>query len=139
MKKLFLPFIAAAILLLGARPDAYAIDVYRFLVQYTNGRTVEKTSSETPEGYKKYFNEYVSRVVLLDKKKFTPTAFVKQYGYDNYIRFAQGRFFIEGDEEEVMLKRIFSAAKPDPSALPEPDERSAALTQKLQKLISRQQ
>ena len=91
--------------------------VYRFSVQYINGRTVEKVSAQLPEEYHRYYKGYVRKVTLIGKKVYTVREFKKTFGEKNRNLLIQG-LFGKDDMDIVMENRIKRGLAPDQSVLP---------------------
>jgi len=113
------------------------IDVYLFLAEYINGRTVEKASTQLPEEYHRHYKGYVRKVASLGKETYTVREFKETFGEKNYNLLIQG-LFGKDDIDIVMENRIKRRIAPQPSVLPAPSKKSIKLTKKLKKLIENQ-
>ena len=114
--------------------EAFAINVYHFLVQYKNGRIVEKITTHSEENYKNYYKGYVANLVLLNKKEYSLLRFIQTFGQKNYHRLMTGHFGF-GLEEQIIFGRNGGGLDVDPYALPPPDRKSKALAKKLDRII----
>ncbi|MBL7204181.1 MAG: hypothetical protein ISS63_07610 [Desulfobacteraceae bacterium] len=122
------------LLTLSIITEALAIDVYHFLVQYKNGRIVEKITTYSEENYKNYYEGYVANVVLLNKKEYSLQRFIQTFGQKNYRRFMTGHFGL-GLEEQIIFHRNAGGLDVDPLALPPPDKKSKALAKKFDRIL----
>jgi len=122
------------LLTLSIITEALAIDVYHLLVQYKNGRTVEKITTYSEENYKNCYEGYVANVVLLNKKEYSLQRFIQTFGRKNYYRFMTG-YFGFGLEEKIIFHRNAEGLDVDPLALPPPDRKSEALAKKLDGIL----
>ncbi len=113
------------------------IDVYRFLAEYINGRTIEKASTQLPEEYHNHYKGYVRKVASLGKETYTVKEFKKTFGEKNYNLLIQG-LFGKDDADIVMENRIKRGLAPQPSALPDPSKKSIMLAKKLKNLVENQ-
>lgn len=139
MKKLLSPIGSAAIailLLLSITPEAFAIDVYHFLVQYKNGRVAEKITTHSEKAYKTFSEGYVENVVLLNKKEYSLHEFIQTFGDKNYDRFMTGCFGF-GLEEQIISQRNTGGLHANPLALPSPDRKSKALEKAFAGMLNR--
>jgi len=116
---------------------AAKIDIYRFLAEYINGRTVEKISTRFPEEYPKHYKGYVRKVASLGRETYTVREFKETFGEKNYNLLIQG-LFGKDDVDLVMENRIKRGIAPHPSVLPSPSKKSIKLAKKLKKLIENQ-
>ncbi len=121
-------FLLCVLLLFFSGPfsKAWAIDVYHFLVEYKNGRVVEKIYPEPPESYERVFKEYVSKTKLIEKREYSVDGFIQTFGEEKYDRLMTG-YFGMGLEEEIIFNRQTQGLGFDTGALPPPDEISAKL------------
>ena len=110
----------------GQCAKAYAIDVYHFLVEFKNGRVVERIFSESPESYEGLFKEYVIKTKLIEKRHYSVDGFILTFGKDAYEDLMAGYFGV-GLEEEIIFDRQTQGLEFDAGALPPPDETSAKL------------
>ena len=110
----------------GQCSKTWAIDVYHFLVEYKNGRVVERIFSESPESYQMTFKGYVNRTRLIEKREYSVDGFIQTFGESGYERLMAG-YFGFGVEEQMMFSRQTQGLKRDADALPLPDETSARL------------
>ena len=136
-KPLLMIGLAGVILLLTLSifTEALAIDVYHYLVQYKNGRIVEKIVTHSEEDYKNQCEGYVAKIELLNKKKYSLQRFIQAFGRDNYHRLMTGCFGF-GLEEKIILQRNAGGLNVNPLALPPPDERSKVLAKKLDRILN---
>ncbi|MCD6294654.1 MAG: hypothetical protein J7M20_06965 [Deltaproteobacteria bacterium] len=109
------------------------IDVYRFLVEYINGETVEKVSTQLPEEYHKQYRGYVRKVASLGKKTYTVRKFKETFGEKSYNLLIQG-LFGKDDTDIVMENRMRRGIAPRASALPASSKESIQLAQRLKEL-----
>ena len=120
---------ALSILLLcapGQFSRAWAIDVYHFLVEFKNGRAVERISAESPESYEHLFESYVSKTKLIEKREYSVNEFIQTFGEDPYEDLMAG-YFGFGVEEEIIFNRQTQGLEFNADALPPPDETSIRL------------
>ena len=122
------------LLTLSIITEALAINVYHFMVQYKNGRVVEKIATHSEENYKNYYEGYVANVVLLNKKEYSLQRFIQTFGQKNYHRFMTG-YFGFGLEEQIIFHRNAAGLNVNPLALPPPDKQSKALEKKLDRIL----
>lgn len=122
------------LLTLSIFTEALAIDVYRLLVQYKNGRIAEKISTQSEENYKNCYEGYVANVVLLKKREYSLQRFIQTFGRRNYHRFMTGHFGF-GLEEQIIFDRNEGGLDVNPRALPPPDRKSKALAKKFDRII----
>ena len=122
------------LLTLSIITEALAIDVYHFLVQYKNGRIVEKISTHSEKYYKNYYEGYVANVALLNKKEYSLQQFIQTFGQKNYHKFMTG-YFGFGLEEQIIFHRNAGGLDVNPLALPPPDKMSKALAKKLDRIL----
>ena len=127
-KNTVVALILAVILLCGSGHffDTFGIDVYHFLVEYENGRIIEKIASESPEAYQTYHEGYVSRTRLLEKRQYSVDGFIQTFGYERYERFMAG-YFGFGLEEQIIFNRQTQGLEANAWALPPADGTSARL------------
>ena len=119
---------------LSMLPEALAIDVYHFLVQYKNGRVAEKIATHSEKSYKDFFEGYVANVALLDKQEYSLHQFIQTFGEKNYHRFMTG-YFGFGLEEEIIFQRNAGGLGVNPRALPPPDKKSKMLAKELDRIL----
>ncbi|HKI49415.1 MAG TPA: hypothetical protein VKA69_08805, partial [Desulfobacteria bacterium] len=81
-----------------------AIDVYHFLVEYKNGRIVERIFPESPESYQIAFKGYVIKTKLIEKRDYSVDGFIQTFGEASHERLMAG-YFGFGMEEEIMFNR----------------------------------
>jgi len=117
----------------GQFSKAMAIDVYHFLVEYKNGRVVERIFPESPESYQITFKGYVIRTKLIEKREYSINGFIQTFGEAGYERLMSG-YFGFGVEEQIMFNRQTQGLKRDAGALPLPDKTSAKLLDAWKKL-----
>jgi hypothetical protein len=106
-------------------PEVGAIDVYSFVVQFKNGMTVDRISSQSPENYMNYFQGYVEKVELLRKKHYSVNQFIEDFGEEHFQLLLRGLFFVKSngeglvksEEEQIMFERMTNGKGPDPGAL----------------------
>ncbi|MCF8128267.1 MAG: hypothetical protein K9N10_07110 [Deltaproteobacteria bacterium] len=110
----------------GRFSKAMAIDVYHFLVEYKNGRVVERIFPESPESYQITFKGYVTRTKLIEKRDYSVDGFIQTFGEASHELLMAG-YFGFGVEEQTMFNRQTQGLKPDAGALPPPDKTSAKL------------
>lgn len=103
-----------------------AIDIYHFLVEYKNGRIVERIFPESPESYRITFKDYVIKTKLIEKRHYTVDGFIRTFGEDSYERLMTG-YFGFGSEEQIIFNRQTQGLQLDAGALPPPDKTSARL------------
>ena len=108
---------------LSKPPEEKKIDVYRFLVQYINGKVVEKTATITPEQYRKRYPGYVTKTALAQKKSYSEGQFKKVFGKKAHSLLVQGNFGV-GDVEMVMQSRTERGMPPRKNVLPAPGPES---------------
>ncbi len=127
-KNTVLALILAVILLCGSGDfsETFGIDVYHFLVEYENGRIVEKIISESPVAYQNYHEGYVARTRLLERRQYSVDGFIQTFGYEGYERFMAG-YFGFGLEEQIIFNRQTQGLETNAMALPPADETSAKL------------
>lgn len=128
------PAAITLLLTLSIITEALAIDVYHFLVQYKNGRIVEKIATHSEENYKNYYEGYVANVVLLNKKEYSLQRFIQTFGQKNYHRLMTG-YFGFGLEEKIIFHRNAGGLEVNPLALPPPDKKSKALAKKFDRIL----
>ena len=114
-------------------PAGERTDVYRFLVQYINGKTVEKTAAITPEQYEKRYPGYVTKTALVQKKSYSKDQFEKVFGKKAHSLLVQGNFGV-GDMEMIMQSRTERGMPPRKDVLPPPGPESEKLSKKLEQL-----
>ncbi len=119
---------------LSVIPEAIAIDVYHFLVQYKNGRVAEKIATHSEKHYKDSFDGYVAKVAFLGKKEYSLHEFIRTFGKKNYYRLMTG-YFGFGLEEKIISQRNAGGLGVNPLALPPPDNRSKILAKKLDGIL----
>jgi len=113
------------------------IDIYRFLAEYINGRTVEKISTQSPAQYHQQFKGYVRKVELIEKETYTVRKFKETFGGKSYNLLIQG-LFGKDDTDMVMENRIKRGIAPDPGVLPAPSKTSDKSAEKLNRVIADQ-
>jgi hypothetical protein len=118
----------------GKKSEPERIEVYRFLVQYINGRTVEKTTTMTPEQYQKRYPGYVKKTALIEKKRYTESQFVNAFGEKAHNLLVQGNFGVS-DTEMIMQSRMERGMPPRKNVLPEPGPESEKLSRRLDHLL----
>ncbi len=110
----------------GQFSKIWAIDIYHFLVEYKNGRIVEKIFPESPESYRITFKDYVAKTKLIEKRHYSVDGFIRTFGEDRYGRLMTG-YFGFGVEEQIIFDRETQGLELDAGALPPPDKTSARL------------
>jgi hypothetical protein len=110
----------------GHFTKTWAIDIYHFLVEYKNGRVVERIFPESPESYQMTFKEYVTKTKLIEKRHYSLDGFIRTFGEDSYERLVTGYFGV-GLEEQIIYNRQTQGLELDSGALPPPDKTSAKL------------
>jgi hypothetical protein len=115
-------------------PEGEKIDVYRFLVQYINGKTVEKTATMTPEQYTSRYPGYVTKTAMVDKKSYSKSRFKKVFGEEAYSLLIQGNFGV-GDMEMIMQSRSERGMPSRKDVLPKAGPESEKLSKRLEHLL----
>jgi len=113
----------------GQFSKAWAIDIYHFLVEFKNGRIVERIFPESPENYRTSFKEYVVKTKFIEKRYYSVGGFIQTFGEDDYERLMTG-YFGFGLEEQIIFNRQTQGLEFDAGVLPRPDETSSRLAEK---------
>ena len=119
-------FIWTLCVVVGHASVTWAIDIYHFLVEYKNGRIVERIFPDPPQSYCASFRGYVTRTKLIEKRHYSVDGFIRTFGEENYERLMAGCFGL-GLEEEIIFNRQAQGLEIDMEALPPPDTTSARL------------
>ena len=112
-------------------PANEEIVVYRFLVEYINGKLAEKYAVTPPGQYQKRYRGYVTRTALIEKKTYSKSQFEKAYGRNARQLLIQGNFGV-GDIEMIMQSRMQRGMPPRKNVLPEPGPETPKLRKKLE-------
>jgi len=112
------------------------IVVYRFLVEYINGKIMERHATVTLNQYQNLYRGYVKRAALIEKKAYTENHFKSRFGQNAHQLLVQGSFGI-GDIEMIMESRIKRGLPPRNDVLPKPGPETPKLTEKLEQLLSK--
>ena len=115
-------------------PKPEKIDIYRFLVRYINGKTMEKSTTMTPDQYQKRYQRYVKKTALIEKKTYTKSRFITVFGENAHNLLIQGNFGV-GDMEMIMQSRMERGMPPRENVLPEPGPKSEKLSKRLEHLL----
>ena len=115
-------------------PANEEIIVYRFLVEYINGKMTEKCAVTPPEQYRERYRGYVTRTALIEKKTYSKSQFEEAYGRNARHLLIQGNFGV-GDIEMIMQSRMQRGMPPSKNVLPKPGPETPKLRETLEESL----